>query len=114
MNATRPARPAPAPPPIPRPLTPFVLQDAPELAAIALLEHALDVVRLALLARHTHLLDPDAPPWVEKAPEPGEAIAGAFFKRAYHLGLLLRRYRGAVAGAGARQDAAETSEDNDF
>jgi hypothetical protein len=113
MTATRRSRPGPACPPIPRPLTPFVLQDAPELAAIALLEHALDVVRLALLARHAHLLDPDAPPWVEKAPEPGEAIAGAFFKRAYHLGLLLRRYRGEVAGPCARQDAAGTNEHND-
>ena len=112
MNAGRRARTGPDCPPPPSPLTPFVLQDAPELAAIALLEHALDVVRLALLARHTHLLDPDAPPWAETAPQPGEAIAGAFFKRAYPLGLLLRRYRGAVADA--RQDAAETSQSDDF
>jgi len=89
------------------PLTPLALEDAPELAALELLEHALHVAGLALLARHAHLRDPDAPPWIARTgPRSAEAAASAYFERAHHLAVVLRRYRAAVAAEAAEIAAA--------
>lgn len=51
MTPRRPSPPTPAPPTVPD------LIGAPELAAIILLEHALDVATSALVAEHLTLID---------------------------------------------------------
>ena len=88
------ARRAPAPPP---PTVPDLVV-APELAAVILLEHALAVVRDALLAEHPTLID--------DFPRPREH--GAVFGLAHRICLqqaalreTLRRYRRAVRVAAA-------------
>lgn len=80
-------------------LSPFDVMDAPELAALALLEHAIHVARIALLAQHIELLDPDAP--TQRQPQPGGLLTTAFFARSYDLAVVIRRYRAAVAQAAA-------------
>jgi hypothetical protein len=69
---------------------------APELAAIILLEHALDVATDALLAEHTTLIDDFQSP-----PQQGAIVrlAHAICCRAATLREVLRRYRGAVRDA---------------
>lgn len=69
--------------------------NAPELAALVLLEQAIDVARIAVLAQHHDLLDPDAPR--PRAPEPGAHLTESFFTRAHALQVVVRRYRAAVA-----------------
>ena len=83
----------------PATLTPFAVMDAPELAALALLEHAVEVAWIALLARHVDLLDPDAP--FRRAPQPGAAVTTPFFNAAHVLTDVIRRYRDALALAAA-------------
>jgi hypothetical protein len=83
-------------------LSPFDVMDAPELAALALLEHAIDVARVALLAQHVELLDPDAA--CQREAQPGDHLTAAFFARAYELAVVIRRYRAAVAQAAAGLD----------
>ena len=90
-------------------LSPFDLMDAPELAALALLEHAIHVARIAVLAEHIELLDPDAPS--ERDAHPADHLTSAFFARAYDLAVVLRRYRAAVTRAAARGDAGRTDDD---
>lgn len=84
------------------PLTAFDLMVAPELAALAVLERAIDVAWIALLAQHVDLLDPDAP--FMRAPRPGANVAMPLFKVAHALTLVIRRYRAAVAEAAASHD----------
>jgi hypothetical protein len=97
-------------------LTPFAVMDAPELAALALLEHAINVAHVAVLAQHLDLLDPDAP--FHREPQPGGELTMPFFKRAHALLTVIRRYRSAVAQAAARLDASRGddlgSDDVDF
>ena len=85
-------------------LTPFAVMDAPELAALVLLENAIEVARIALLAQHIELLDPDPP--FKRAPQPGDELTTPFFNRAHALSLVIRRYRAAIAKAAARLDGS--------
>ena len=80
----------PAPPTVPD------LGSAPELAAIFLLELALDVAKDALLAEHPTLVD--------DFPRPGDQgpvldLANTICRRAYALRDILRRYRRAARDA---------------
>ena len=95
----------PAPPTVPE----LVL--APELAAIILLEHALDVVREALLAEHPTLIDDFHRPGDE-----GRVVAGAntICLRAIALGEILRRYRRDVRDAMTATENAKDDEDIPF
>jgi hypothetical protein len=95
----RPAREDPA-----EVLSPFDVMEAPELAALALLEHAIHVARIAVLAQHVELLDPDAPP--QREAQPGGQLTTAFFARAYELAVVIRRYRAVVALAAAGRDGS--------
>jgi hypothetical protein len=78
--------------------------DAPELAALAVLAHAIDVAWVAMLAQHSDLLDPDAP--TSAAPRPGAALSMPFFNGAHALTLVIRRYRAEVAQAAAERQAS--------
>jgi hypothetical protein len=94
-------------------ITPFAVMDAPELAAFALLEHAIDVACIALLAQHIYLLDSDPP--VQREPLPGGDLTKPFFARARALTVVLRRYRAALAqAANASRDDGFGSEDENF
>ncbi len=86
----------PAPAPAPYPTTVADLVDAPELAAITLLEHALVVVRDALLAEHPTMIDDFQPP-----SEQGRVVALAYdiCRREDALRTILARYRQAVREA---------------
>lgn len=104
MNRRRPARCCPQGPqehpPAAGALTPFAVMDVPELAALALLEHAIDVARVAVLAQHLELIDPDAP--FRCDPRPNNDVTGVFFVRAHALSVAIRRYRAAVVPAEPR------------
>lgn len=78
--------------------------DAPELAALVLLEHAIEIARVAVLAQHVDLLDPDAP--FPRTPQPGADVTLPFFNGAHALTLVIRRYRAAVAQAAANRGAS--------
>ena len=106
MTAARRTRPAREDPPAT--LTPFEVMDAPELAALALLEHAIDVARISVLARHVELLDPDAP--FQREPQPGSDLTSPFFARAHALTVVIRRYRAAIAQADVDLDASRARE----
>jgi hypothetical protein len=82
--------PAPSPPSVPE------LVSAPELAAIVLLEHALDLTAHALLAQHPTLTDDCA-----QTPDDGPVVtlAHSICRRAAALEQVLRRYRHAVRDA---------------
>ena len=82
--------PAPAPPTVPD------LVDAPELAAIILLEHALAVASDALLAEHMTLIDDFHRP---RAQGHVVFLAHLICKREAALRHTLRRYRRAVRDA---------------
>jgi len=101
---SRPRRTRRAPDVLPATLTPFDVMDAPELAALAVLAHAIDVAWVAMLAQHGDLLDPDAP--TSSAPQPGAALSMPFFNGAHALTLVIRRYRAAVAQAAAEREAS--------
>ena len=82
-------------PTLPPPAPPTVtdLEAAPELAVIILLEHALDVVREALLAEHPTLIDDFRRP---EDDGPILSLANLICLRAPTLRDALRRYRRAV------------------
>lgn len=86
--------------PTPAPARPTVadLVDAPELAAISLLEHALALVRDALLAEHMTLIDD-----FQRPSEQGRVVtlASVICRREAALRELLARYRDAVRDAAA-------------
>lgn len=84
--------------PIPTPAPPTVpdLVLAPELAAVILLEHALDVLRDALLAEHLSLVDDFRRP---RDDGPVVFLANTICLRALALRDTLRRYRRAVHDA---------------
>lgn len=82
--------PAPAPPTVPD----LVL--APELAAVILLEHALDVTRDALIAEHLTLIDDLRRP---RDDGPVVFLANTICVRAVALRDSLQRYRRAVRDA---------------
>lgn len=96
---------SPATQPTPPPTVPNLVL-APELAAIILLEHALDVAAHALLAEHPTLIDDFA---IARDNAPVLSLASRICFRATALADTLRRYRRAVYDA-AR---AQTSDDDD-
>jgi hypothetical protein len=80
------------------PLTPVDLLAAPELAAIDLLDHAVHVAGLALLAQYPHLLGDE----YGRVPHDGDAVAELaerLLRRARALDRVIARYRRAVANA---------------
>ena len=104
MKRARRAQPAPAPPRVPD------LVVAPELAAIILLEHTLDVVADALLAEHPTLIDDFQRP---RDQGPLLFLAHAICLRGAALRETLRRYRRAVSEA-ATPPAHDPTDDNSF
>lgn len=86
------------------------LMDAPELAAISLLEHALALVRDALLAEHMTLIDD-----FHRPSEQGRvvALASVICRRETALRDLLARYRDAVRDA-ATPPARQPDDDDRF
>jgi hypothetical protein len=83
---------------------------APELAAILLLEHALDVTTSALLAEHPTLVDDFAR---ARDDAPALSLAHRICLRAGALADTLRRYRRAV-DAVARSRSANDDVDSDL
>ncbi|MGO9834601.1 MAG: hypothetical protein ACLP1X_10320 [Polyangiaceae bacterium] len=104
MKRTRHVLPAPPPPRVPD------LVVAPELAAVILLEHALDVAADALLAEHPTLIDDFHRP---RDQGPVIFLAHAICLRGAALLDTLRRYRRAVSQAGA-PPAHDPADDNSF
>jgi hypothetical protein len=98
------APPTPAPPTVPE----LVL--APELAAVVLLEHALDVVREALLAEHPALADDFRRP---NDDGPVLSLANTICLRAPALRDALRRYRQAVRLATSSNPTEEAVDEDD-
>jgi hypothetical protein len=100
-------------PTLPPPAAPTVpdLEAAPELAAIILLEHALDVVREALLAEHPTLIDDFRRP---EDDGPVLSLANAICLRAPTLRDALRRYRRAVRLATSSTQHHDDADDISF
>ncbi len=101
-RATKTPRPPP-PPTVPE------LAQAPELAAVIILEHALDIVREALLAEHTTLVDD-----FRRPREDGRVVSTAhtICLRAAALRDTLRRYRHAVRDAAASPGVDPVADDD--
>ena len=78
-------------------LSPLVVVNAPELASLALLEHAIEIARLAVLAEHHELLDSDA--LLVRHAHPGAFLTHRLFVRAHRLLVIVRQYRVAVSAA---------------
>jgi hypothetical protein len=72
--------------------TPPELDDAPELAVLAVLEHVLRVAETALLAVYPHLVGDDDPT------DPPERIAALILDRAAHLRSAVATYTDRVTG----------------
>ncbi len=87
------------------------LVDAPELATIALLEAALEMVTPALVAEHMTLIDELRRP---KQDGPVVFLAGQITKRATTLLALLGRYRRAVLDCQSTASAPPTDDDDVF
>ena len=90
-------KPRPSPPPA-TPLTPVDLLAAPELAALDLLGHAVNVAGLALIAQYPHLLGDE----YGRVRHDGDAVAELaerLLRRARALDDVIGRYRQAVANA---------------
>ncbi len=88
------------------PTVPELVLD-PDLAAIVLLEHALDIAAQALLAEHPTLIDDYAR---ARDRDPAVSLAHLICRRAGALQDTLRRYRRAVRAA---YDAATAPDSND-
>jgi hypothetical protein len=99
----------PAAPPVTASPTVPDLIDAPELAAIFLLEHALDVAATALVAQHTTLIDDFNSP---REQGPVVSLAHTICRRAGALRDTLVRYRRAVRDAAASADADHANDDD--
>jgi hypothetical protein len=101
MTRRRPPPPDPAPPTVPD------LIDAPELAAIMLLEHALDLASSALVAQHLTLIDD-----FHRPVDQGRVVSLAHIicRRAGALRQTLEGYRRAVRDAATADD--RTTEDD--
>jgi hypothetical protein len=98
-----------APPVTASPTVPDLI-DAPELAAIILLEHALDVAASALVAEHMTLIDDFHRP---REQGPVVSLAHTICRRAGALRDTLARYRSAVRDAAASDDD-DYANDDDF
>ncbi|MGH7441004.1 MAG: hypothetical protein ACRENE_35470 [Polyangiaceae bacterium] len=99
----------PSPPVTASPTVPDLI-DAPELAAIILLEHALDVAANALVAEHLTLIDDFHRP---REQGPVVSLAHTICRRADALRDTLVRYRRAVRDAAASA-AADCAPDDDL
>ena len=97
-----------SPPVTPSPTVPDLI-DAPELAAIILLEHALDVAASALVAEHLTLIDDFHLP---REQGPVVSLAHTICRRAGALRNILVRYRRAVRDAAASDDADSAHDDD--
>lgn len=104
MKRSRHVLAAPAPPRVPD------LVVAPELAAVFLLEHALDVAADSLLAEHPTLIDDFHTP---RDQGPVVFLAHAICLRAAALRETLRRYRRAV-GQARPAPAHDPADDDSF
>jgi hypothetical protein len=79
------------------------LLNAPELATLDVLEHAVHVARVALIAQHPHLLGDES----GRTGADGDPIAqraAEIIDRALGLSVALRRYRRALAKASTLHD----------
>jgi hypothetical protein len=76
--------------------TPEELEEAPELAVLALLDANLEIALRALVSAHPQLADPDRPAWTLDHSPSGRA-AENFLARAKGLHRTLETYRDAVA-----------------
>ena len=99
----------PSPPVTASPTVPDLV-DAPELAAIILLEHALDVAASALLAEHMTLIDDFHRP---REQGPVVSLAHTICRRTGALRDTLVRYRRAVRDA-ATSVADDSAHDDDL
>jgi hypothetical protein len=97
--------------PPPSPPTAPELVHAPELATIALLEHALDLAAQALLAEHPTLADDFAR---ARGGSPVLTLANTICRRATALEQALRRYRLAVRDAVAPSRSCDPDDDLPF
>jgi hypothetical protein len=79
------------------------LLNAPELAMLDVLDHAVHVVRLALIAQHPHLLG-DEYGRVCTHDDPIAQGAAEIIDSALDLSVALRRYRHAIANASTLRD----------
>ncbi len=95
----------------PPPPTVFDLVDAPEFAAVILLEHALGVVIDALLAEHPTLIDDFA---VARSKSIVMAHADSLWRRAAAMHHLLQRYRLAVRDASTPVVRDDSDDDTTF
>jgi len=77
-------------------LTPFDLVREPQLAALSILVAALEAARIALLARHPRLIEPDNP-HVADDHEHGSLLAERFLDRAHDMYVAVQAYRAAIA-----------------
>jgi hypothetical protein len=100
-------RQAPAAPPAP-PTVPDLV-DAPELAAVILLEHALDIAASALVAEHMTLIDDFQRPCEQGAVV---SLAHIICRRADALRDSLVRYRRAVRDAASAPSDDSASDDD--
>ena len=98
-----------ASPPVTASPTAHDLIDAPELAAIILLEHALDVAASALMAEHMTLIDDFHRP---RELGPVVSLAHTICRRAGALRDTLVRYRNAVRDAAASADDDSAPDDD--
>ena len=76
--------------------TPGELDDAPELAALVVLEVAAETARRALLASHAALRDGEAAPRLDQTPSAAPAIALHIITLADALGRRVPAYRDAL------------------
>lgn len=89
--------------PRPTPLTPVDLLDAPQLAALDLLRHAVHVTGLALIAQHPHLLGNEQGLVCHDGDLVAE-LAERMLRRARALDHSIARYREAIADANRADD----------
>lgn len=78
------------------PLSPVDVVIAPELAALAIIDDAIDLALFALVAAQPPLVAEPPPYWVRDAHTPAMRIARALQRRAAQLQQLLRAYHAAV------------------
>jgi hypothetical protein len=79
------------------------LLNAPELAPLDLLDHAVHVARVALIAQHPHLLG-DESGRLHTDGDPIVQGAAEIIDRALGLSFALRRYRRAITNASTLHD----------
>jgi hypothetical protein len=79
------------------------LLNAPELAVLDVLDHALHVARVALIAQYPHLLG-DECGRMHLDGDPIAQSAADLIDQAFDVSIVLRRYRRAIANATTVRD----------